>query len=156
MLFAIRVVFCGALAAVTATLPAVSVHAELISARAALSARSPQPVQSLEAVQPAESVAVARERVQGLLTRADVAAELTRFGVDPGEARRRVAALSDPEVRALDGRLAEVPAGQGFVGFVVGVVVVTLAVLLFADLLGYTDVFPFIDPLPRGNQPDPR
>lgn len=102
----------------------------------------------LAQAQDAES---ARSRVASLLARDDVQAQLESLGVDPDDARARVAALTDAEVVALDGRLGELPAGGDFVGAVVGVVIVTIAVLIFTDLLGLTDVFPFIDPLPRGD-----
>ncbi|MCI0366308.1 MAG: PA2779 family protein [Phycisphaerales bacterium] len=37
------------------------------------------------------------------------------------------------------------PAGQGAVGAVVGVILILFLVLLLTDLLGLTDVFPFVN-----------
>jgi len=92
----------------------------------------------------------ARDRVVGFLERADVRTQLEALGVDPAEARARVDALSEAQIAALDARLAELPAGGDFVGVVVAVLVAILLILLITDLLGYTDVFPFINELPRG------
>jgi len=93
----------------------------------------------------------ARAEVVALIGRADVSAELARLGVQPAEAIARVNALSDAEVMAVHGKIQEVPAGESFVGVVVAVLLVTILVLLITDLLGFTDVFSFVNPLPRGN-----
>ena len=83
-----------------------------------------------------------------VVARAGLTHDLATLGVDPLEARARVAALSDREVMEVARRLEDQPAGQGFVGAVVGVVAVSAAVLFFTDLLGFTDVFSFVDPIP--------
>jgi hypothetical protein len=92
----------------------------------------------------------ARERVRAFLEREDVRGQLEALGVSREEAEARIASLSDEELARIDGRLTELPAGGGFVGIMVAILVGTILVLLFADLLGLTDVFPFINPLPRG------
>ena len=92
-----------------------------------------------------------RQRVDDLLQREDVRAQFRSLGVSPEEAQRRVSALSDEEIAQLDARLQELPAGESFAGAVLGVILVVLLVLLVTDLLGFTDVFPFIHPLPRAN-----
>ena len=129
-----RRMLCGVLAASALTLgPAPWAHAELIATDAVLAERS-------------DSV---RAEWMAMIEREDVRSELTRLGVDPVEARARVASLTDAEVAAIQGQLDEVPAGASFVGAVAGVLLVTVTVLVFTELLGYTDVFPFITPLPR-------
>jgi hypothetical protein len=75
--------------------------------------------------------------------RAAIAQELVRLGVDPAEAQRRVAALSDAELAALRGRLDQLPAG-GFVGAIVGAALIVFLVLLITDIAGITDVFTFV------------
>jgi hypothetical protein len=87
--------------------------------------------------------AQAREHLAAWLARGDVAAELARLGVEPEEARRRLAALSDAEAQALAQRIDALPAGGGF-GAVVLVVAIVLAVLIITDALGLTDVFPWV------------
>ena len=132
-LIRLRSLLCGMLAATTFGLgTAPLVRAELISTQAALEDRS-----------------TARAAWIAMLDREDVRAELQQLGIDPAEARARVASLSDAEVEAIQGRLDELPAGASFAGAVAGVLIVTVTVLLFTDLLGFTDVYPFIKPLPR-------
>ena len=92
-----------------------------------------------------------RERVDNFLQREDVRAQFRSLGVSPEEAQRRVSALSEEEIAQLDARLQELPAGKSFAGAVLGVILLVFLVLLVTDLLGATDVFPFIHPLPRGN-----
>ena len=81
-----------------------------------------------------------RNQLLSALGRDDVRRQLEALGVDPQAAQQRVAALSDEEIRTLDGRLAHLPAG----GDVLGVALVVFLVLLLTDILGYTHVFPFV------------
>ncbi len=96
--------------------------------------------QVIEQVNPPED----RTRVMDFMLREDVQQQLTTLGVDPEEAARRVASLSDEEIQEIAGRLEELPAGEGGVGAIVGAIVIIFLVLLVTDLLGYTDVFPFV------------
>lgn len=86
----------------------------------------------------------ARTQVQQLLSRTDVIAQMRTLGVDPAEAARRVNALSDAEVTKLAGRLQEMPAGQGAVGALIGAALIVFIILLVTDIIGWTDVFPFV------------
>jgi len=58
-----------------------------------------------------EDRAAAEARIQAGLARDDVRRTLQSLGVDPAQARDRVAALTDAEVAQLDGKLAQLPAG---------------------------------------------
>ena len=80
-----------------------------------------------------------RASVNAMLARADVQAELARYGVDPTQAAERVAALSDAEIASLNQRVGDTAAG----GSVVGAIVFIFVVLLVTDILGLTKVFPF-------------
>ncbi len=91
----------------------------------------------------------ARARIGAFLQRADVAKQLQALGVDADEARARVAGLTDAEVARIDSRLAELPAGGDFIAVVAGILVTLILVLFITDLMGYTDVFGFINPLPK-------
>jgi hypothetical protein len=93
----------------------------------------------------AESGATDRERVLAFLDRADVRQQIVALGVDPAEAAARVAALSDAQVREIAGQLDQLPAGQSAIGVVVGAILIIFLVLLVTDLLGLTDVFPFVN-----------
>jgi hypothetical protein len=92
----------------------------------------------------------ARDRVRAFLEREDVRGQLEALGVSPEEAEARVASLTDEEIARIEGNLDQLPAGGDLVGLMVAILVGTILILLFADLLGFTDVFPFINPLPRG------
>ena len=86
-----------------------------------------------------------RERVLAFLGRAEVREQIVALGVDPAEAAARVAALSDAQVREIAGQLDQLPAGQSAIGVVVGAILIIFLVLLVTDLLGLTDVFPFVN-----------
>ncbi len=96
---------------------------------------------STEAVVNAEQAQQQRDQVRDVLNRNDVKAYLTARGVDPANVQARVDSLTDAEVHALASRLDKHPAGGGFLG----VALVVFIVLLITDILGYTDVFPFVD-----------
>ena len=83
-----------------------------------------------------------RQRISAFLERGEVAAKLETYGVSPADANARIAALSDDEVSALARRIDDLPAG-GFIGDIVGALVLVFLVLLLTDILGYTKVFPF-------------
>ena len=85
-----------------------------------------------------------RARVLEFLDRADVRDQIVALGVDPNEAAARVRALSDAQVREIAGQLDELPAGQSALGAVLGVLLIIFLILLVTDLLGLTDVFPFV------------
>lgn len=80
-----------------------------------------------------------RTKLVDSLARADVQAALVARGVDPQAVVDRVAALSDEEVRMLNQRMDQMPAG----GDVLGVLFAVFIILLITDLIGWTNVFPF-------------
>jgi hypothetical protein len=53
----------------------------------------------------AEAASAARERVLGFVRREDVQKEMRSLGVEPAEAYRRTAALSDAEIAQIAGRM---------------------------------------------------
>lgn len=88
----------------------------------------------------AEQGMLDRTQLLNALERDDVREQLVAWGVDPADAATRVASLSDEEVQTLASRVNELPAG----GDVLGVVVFLFLVLLVTDILGFTNVFPFV------------
>ncbi len=84
-----------------------------------------------------------RSQLHVLIDRGDVQAQLEVWGVDPQEARARVDSLSDQELENLSARMDKMPAGGGAIGTIVGAALIVFLVLLFTDIMGYTDVFPF-------------
>ena len=85
-----------------------------------------------------------RALVAAFIARDDVRAQMRNMGVDPDEAAARVAVMSDVEIQRIATEIDTVPAGQNAVGAIVGAVVLIFVVLLVTDLLGLTDVFPFV------------
>ncbi|MCL7743603.1 PA2779 family protein [Guyparkeria hydrothermalis] len=88
----------------------------------------------------ADRTSADRERIAELLNRDDVRNQLVAQGVAPAEVEQRVAALSDEEVRQMNERLDQMPAGANAV---VGALFVAFLILLMTDLAGLTHVFPF-------------
>lgn len=100
---------------------------------------------STEQMLDARSGAADRAQVQAFLGRADVRAQMVALGVDPDEAAARVAALSDAQVREIASQLDRLPAGQSAIAAVIGAAVFIFLVLLITDLLGLTNIFPFVN-----------
>lgn len=84
---------------------------------------------------------VDREYLLNSLDREEVQVALVSQGVDLEMAKLRVAGMTDTEVRTLNAKMDNLPAASG----VVGTVVFILVVLLITDLVGVTDVYPFIN-----------
>lgn len=85
-----------------------------------------------------------RAYVATFVAREDVRDEMRKMGIDPDEAKRRVAVMSDVEIQRVAARIDEAPAGQSTAGVVVGAVVTIFIILLVTDMLGLTDIFPFV------------
>lgn len=95
-----------------------------------------------------EVVAVERQELQradllAALERDDVRQQLEALGVDAQAAQERVAALTDQEVAELNERLGELPAG----GDALAIILLIFLVFVITDIIGATDIFPFIHPV---------
>ncbi len=82
-----------------------------------------------------------RARVESFFARGDVQRQLVSLGVDPVQANLRTANLTDAEVQAMAERIDAMPSG----GDAGGTILFIFLVLLVTDLLGLTDVFPFVN-----------
>ena len=85
-----------------------------------------------------------RDYLKSLISRDDIRKSLISHGIDPNEAKARVDSLSDSETIAVADRIEKLPAGGNAVGVIVGAALIVFLVLLLTDILGYTDVFPFV------------
>jgi hypothetical protein len=74
------------------------------------------------------------------LDREDVREQLVDMGVDPEQAKLRIAALDDEQIGAIQANMDALPTGGG----VLEVVLAVLVVLVILDLVGVTNIFPFI------------
>lgn len=86
-----------------------------------------------------------RQQAIALFDRADVQNQLIQLGVDGDLAKTRVAAMTDAEIAQLNQHLAEQPAGQD----VLGLAFMVFVVLVVTDMMGATDVFPFVKNINR-------
>jgi len=95
-----------------------------------------------------------RDRLNHLLDREDTRAALVFRGIDPQEAKARIGSLTDAEVNQIADMLDELPAGSGFFETFIIIVFLVFLILLFTDIYGYTDVFPFVNkhPSPKTTQ----
>ncbi len=93
-----------------------------------------------EAVIDSARVQQDRTRLHEALNRDDVKAELVARGVDPAQVQARVDSLSDQEVQTLAAKMDQMPAG----GDALGLLVFVFLVLLITDILGFTNVYPFV------------
>lgn len=91
----------------------------------------------------AERGSLDRDRLASLLEREDLQRQLAAMGIDVQQARDRVATLTDAEVAQLNQRVGALPAGGDTI---LGVFVLLLLILVITDLLGVTDVYPFVHP----------
>jgi len=93
-----------------------------------------------EAVVNAAQAQQSRERIVSTLNRDDVKTQLMARGVDPSQVQARLNSLTDEEVQTLAAKMDQLPAG----GDGLGVLVFLFVLLLITDILGYTNIFPFV------------
>jgi len=82
--------------------------------------------------------------LRAFLDRAEVRTQLEALGVDRDIARARIDSLTNEEVADLVDRLDQLPAGGSGFGTLVGAALLVFIILLITDLLGLTDIFPFV------------
>jgi hypothetical protein len=86
----------------------------------------------------------ARSYVNRMMVQTEVGEALSAQGIDPLEAKARLDSLSDAEVIRLAEQIEHLPAGGNALGVLVGASLIVFIVLLITDILGYTNVFPFV------------
>ena len=86
-----------------------------------------------------------RARVTALLDRQEVREAFMKKGIDPAQAKNQLANLTDQEISQICKTLDQLPAGAGAAGAIVGAAVLIFLVLLLTDILGYTNVFTFVN-----------
>jgi len=85
-----------------------------------------------------------REYLKELIARENIEKHLIDQGIDPVEVKSRIDSLTDSEAIALADQIEELPAGGSALGIIVGAALIVFLVLLVTDILGYTDIFPFV------------
>jgi len=83
-----------------------------------------------------------KQQVLSYVDSAEVQNKLIELGVSPADAKQRIVNMTAEELSALNSQMNEMPAGG-----ILGVVVTVLVVVVITDLMGLTDVYPFINPI---------
>jgi len=81
-----------------------------------------------------------KQQVMALLKQDHVQTKLIELGVNPADALQRAENMTTEEIQQLALQMDQLPAGSG----VVGTVAFVFLVLLVTDILGFTDIFPFV------------
>ena len=84
-----------------------------------------------------------RGDVLQILAREHAQQHLKALGVSPEMVKERVSHMTDQEVAQLNQHLADLPAG----GDVLGVILILFIVFIITDMLGATNIFPFVKPV---------
>jgi len=93
-----------------------------------------------DAVVSAAQVQQNRDRISATLNRDDVKSRLMAQGVDPAQVQARIDSLTDQEVQTLAAKMDQLPAG----GDGLGILLFLFVLLLITDILGFTNIFPFV------------
>ncbi len=75
--------------------------------------------------------------------REDVQQQLSSMGVSAADVESRINQMTHEEVAQLNQQMAELPAGEG----VLGTIVLIFLVFVITDVIGATDIFPFVHPV---------
>jgi outer membrane protein OmpA-like peptidoglycan-associated protein len=86
-----------------------------------------------------------RNRLSNYLMREDIKAILESRGIEPAEVQTRMDSLTDTELEQIADQIDQLPAGSGFFEAFLIIIFLVFVVLLFTDIAGYTDVFPFVN-----------
>lgn len=97
-----------------------------------------------EMLMEAEQGEAARSYVRQILDRKEIKDAFVAQGIDPEEANSRIDSLTDAEVIRLAQQIDQLPAGGSALGIIVGASLIVFLVLLFTDIMGYTNIFPFV------------
>ncbi|WP_372625455.1 PA2779 family protein [Arsukibacterium sp.] len=83
-----------------------------------------------------------KQQVLAFVDTAEVQQKLQTLGVSPADAKQRIASMTNAELEAFNSQLNDMPAGG-----IVNTIVTVLVVVAVLDLMGITDVYPFIRPI---------
>ncbi|GJM11684.1 MAG: hypothetical protein DHS20C12_00870 [Pseudohongiella sp.] len=81
-----------------------------------------------------------RNQVNAFMARGDVKQQLQKLGVSEQTIDQRLNSLTDSEILEMHNQIEDLPAGEGFFGGVIAI----LVILMLLDMAGVTDIFPRI------------
>lgn len=85
----------------------------------------------------------AKAQLLQTINRSDVKEQLTGLGVSPEDVENRINMMTYEEIAQLNQQIDELPAG----GDILGILLVIFIVFVITDIIGATDIFPFIHPV---------
>lgn len=91
----------------------------------------------------AEQSRVSRTQLLQWLDREDVAQKMQSMGVDRKQVESRINTMTADELAQFSQQADQLPAGAG----IVGIIVLFLVIFIITDIIGATDIFPFIHPV---------
>ena len=77
------------------------------------------------------------------INRVDVQEQLLSMGVTAAELENRIHQMTQQEIAQLNQQINELPAG----GDILGIIVLIFIIFIITDVIGATDIFPFIHPV---------
>ena len=100
-----------------------------------------------------QRTAYERQELQALVEDERIQNRLAAMGVDPDQLHDRIGAMTDQELAKVNDAIERLPAGggHGVVGGILGVLLLVFIVFVITDVIGATDIFPFIQPVDRDN-----
>ncbi len=96
-----------------------------------------------EIVSPALQQRPDESRLRQLLAQESAREQLRAWGVDPAQLDARISSLSNSELARINAGIESQQAG----GDVLGVLVLIFVIFIITDVIGATDIFPFIHPV---------
>lgn len=84
-----------------------------------------------------------RDSLQRLFEQDTARQQLQAWGVSPDQLQGRIDSLTDTELARINQQLGDLNAG----GDILGILLVIFIVFVITDVLGATDIFPFIHPV---------
>ena len=82
-------------------------------------------------------------RLLQTINRSDVKAQLLSMGVNAKDIESRINLMTHEEIAQLNQHIDELPAG----GDLLGIILIIFIIFVITDVIGATDIFPFIKPV---------
>lgn len=117
------------LSVVLTMVPMVSTQAKMLDTDQIVNSTQPDP---------------ARDKIQHFLTQEATKQQLLAWGVSPDWVRERVSSLTNTELVRINQQVDNLPAGGNGI---LGILLIIFIVFVITDVIGATDIFPFIHPV---------
>ncbi len=88
-----------------------------------------------------------KEELRNYFSKTDTKETFLKLGVNPKDVEKRIDSMTPAELADFNQQAADLPAGSSAVGTVVLIVVLFVVIFIITDIIGATDIFPFIHPI---------